>query len=276
MAYTFDNIFFAFLVTILAGTATGIGSAVAYFAKRTNFRFLSIGLGFSGGVMLFVSFTEILPEVQQSLVPLYGQSGSAWTATAFFFVGIVIMLIIDRLIPEYENPHELPIKSVIESYQADYDSVPIHPRLMRMGLVSAAAIAIHNFPEGIATFLSSIESPRLGVAIGIAIAIHNIPEGIAVSVPIYYATGNKRKAFGFSFLSGVSEPVGALCAFLLLQFFATSPLLGLAFAAVAGIMVYISLDELLPTAREYGSGHDVLYGIMGGMAVMALSLLLMN
>ncbi len=276
MDSSFSNIGFAFLVTLFAGLATGIGSAIAYLAKRTNFRFLSVALGFSGGVMLYVSFTEILGKSADALATTHGPYLAGWLTTASFFAGILVMLAIDRLIPDKENPHELPVREVIDSYQARDVAVPTDMRLMRMGLFSAMAIAIHNFPEGIATFLAAMENPQLGIAIGLAIAIHNIPEGIAVSVPIFYATGNRTKAFIHSFLSGLSEPVGALFGFFLLQWFATPELLGLTFGAVAGVMVYISLDELLPTAREYGTGHEVLYGIMSGMGIMALSLLLVK
>ena len=162
------------------------------------------------------------------------------------------------------------------------DSVPnldesgkkVPDKLMRMGLFTALAIAIHNFPEGLATFFAALEDPTLGVPIAIAIALHNIPEGISVSVPIFYATGSRKKAFTLSVLSGVSEPVGAIVGYLLLRSFFTPAIMGVLFGIVAGIMVYISLDELLPTAREYGKNHEVLYGIVSGMAIMALSLLL--
>ena len=277
-----NTMLFALGVTAFAGLSTGIGSAIAYFAKRTNFRFLSFALGFSGGVMLYVSFTEILQKADASLAGLYGEPTAGWITTGAFFLGIAVMMIIDRLVPDAENPHELTPRTQIASYQAHTVATSIladevrNQRLMRMGLFSALAIAIHNFPEGLATFLAAMENPQLGIAIGLAIAIHNIPEGIAVSVPIYFATGSRRKAFLHSFLSGLSEPVGGLAGFLLLSTFASPQALGITFGAVAGIMVYISLDELLPTAREYATGHEVLYGIMGGMAVMAVSLLLVR
>jgi len=143
-----------------------------------------------------------------------------------------------------------------------------------MGFFSALAIGIHNFPEGLATFAAALKDPTLGVGIAIAIAIHNIPEGIAVSAPIYYATGSRKKAFVWSFVSGLAEPVGALVGYLLLYNLFTDITFGILFGAVGGIMVYISLDELLPSAEEYGHHHVAIYGLLGGMAVMALSLLL--
>ena len=145
---------------------------------------------------------------------------------------------------------------------------------MNTGIYAAIAIAIHNFPEGIATFTAALTDSSLGIAVAVAIAIHNIPEGIAVSVPIYYATGDKKKAFWYSFLSGVSEPIGALLAWLILMPYLTPSLFGILFAGVAGIMVFIALDELLPAAREYGEAHLSIYGLFAGMAVMAVSLLL--
>ena len=144
----------------------------------------------------------------------------------------------------------------------------------RMGLFSALAIAIHNFPEGLATFVGGLQDPALGMSIAVAIAIHNIPEGIAVSVPLYYATGSRQKAFGLSFLSGLSEPVGALVGYFLLFRYFNDFVFGLLFASVAGIMVFISLDELLPTAEKYGEHHVAMYGVVSGMAVMAMSLVL--
>lgn len=266
----------AFGVTLLAGLATGIGSALAYFARRTNLSFLAISLGFSGGVMVYVSFTEILRKAENLLVGLHGPHVGAWMTAGGFFAGLVAMALIDWLVPEKSNPHEFTPRDELDDYQAHHDAPVPQTRLLRMGLFSAMAIAIHNFPEGLATFLATLEDPHLGVAIAIAIAIHNIPEGISVSVPIFYATGNRKRAFGLSFLSGLSEPVGAAVGYLVLRTFLSSGVLGVTFALVAGIMVYISLDELLPTAREYGAGHQVLGGLLGGMAVMALSLLLLK
>ena len=266
----------AFGVTLFAWLATGIGSALAYFARRTNLSFLAISLGFSGCVMVYVSFAEILRKGESLLVTLHGPTTGAWMTAGGFFAGLVTMAIIDWLVPDTSNPHEFTPREELIDYQTHHDATVPQAKLLRMGLFSALAIAIHNFPEGLATFLAALEDPHLGVAIGIAIAIHNIPEGISVSVPIFYATGNRRRAFGLSFLSGLSEPVGAVVGYLILRTFLTPGVLGITFALVAGVMVYISLDELLPTAREYGAGHQVLGGLLAGMAVMALSLLLLK
>lgn len=269
-----DNVLIAFALTLFAGLSTGIGSAIAFFAKKTNKRFLSISLGFSAGVMIYVSFVEILAKAKLSIMT-YGSSNNfgevtatIYTIIAFFF-GIIIALIIDLLIPDTKNPHE---PHLIEEMSNNVFTK--EKKLLRMGIFSAIAIALHNFPEGLATFTSALTNPSLGISIAIAIAIHNIPEGIAVSVPLYYSTGSKAKAFWLSLSSGLAEPFGGMIGFLLLRPYLNDLTFGLLFASVAGIMVFISLDELLPTAREYGAGHESIYGLISGMIIMAISLIL--
>lgn len=262
------NVWLAFGLTALAGLSTGIGSAIAFFAKKTNTKFLSISLGFSAGVMIYVSMIEIFFKAQDSLQDAMGLKNGAIATVIAFFAGMLLIGVIDRLIPQKDNPHEVKKIDVGES-------VPqVKGKLMRTGLFTALAIAIHNFPEGLATFVSALQEPSLAIPIVAAIAVHNIPEGIAVSVPIYYATGNKKKAFLYSFASGLSEPISAIIGYLILMPFMNDVVYGLLFAAVAGIMVFISLDELLPSAREYGEHHLSIYGLVIGMAVMAVSLLL--
>ncbi len=265
-----NNVLLAFLLTTFAGLATGIGSAMAFFSNRTNKRFLSAALGFSAGVMVYLSFVEILPKSRDALVKDMGEVPGTWAAVASFFGGIILIALIDRLVPSHENPHEA---RSIEAMEPGHE-VESKDKLMRMGLFTALAIAIHNFPEGLATFAAALADPALGISTAIAIAIHNIPEGISVSVPIYYATGSRKKAFSYSFLSGLSEPAGALLGYTVLQAFFSETVFGVLFASVGGIMVFISLDELLPTAKEYGEGHVAIYGLIAGMALMALSLLL--
>lgn len=263
-----ENFWFAFGLTAFAGLSTGIGSALAFFTKKTNKSFLSSAMGFSAGVMIYVSFVEILVKSKDSFLSLgYTESISTWYMMASFFGGILFIGIIDKLIPSYENPHE-PKRVEALDQPVDTDSA----KLYRMGLFTALAIAIHNFPEGLATFTAAMTDPAIGISIALAIALHNIPEGIAVSVPVYFATGSKKKAFWLSFASGIAEPIGALVGFLLLQPFFNEFTFGLLFGFVAGIMVFISLDELLPTAREYDSGHKSIYSMVIGMFVMAFSL----
>lgn len=267
-------------LTLFAGLSTGIGSAIALFSKKTNTKFLSIALGFSAGVMIYVSMIEIFAKAKISLIQALGETKGSWYTVIAFFSGIFLIAIIDRLVPSTENPHELRKveeisngNNIVNISNNKKDSVN-EKSLMRMGLFTALAIAIHNFPEGLATFTAALKEPSLGIPITIAVAIHNIPEGIAVSIPVYFATGDKKKAFKLSFLSGLSEPVGAIIGYLVLYRFFNDVVFGVLFAAVAGIMVFISLDELLPTAREYGEAHLSIYGLIAGMMVMAVSLLL--
>ncbi len=265
------NILFAFSLTLLAGLSTGIGSAIALLAKRTNIRFLSVSLGFSAGVMIYVSFVEILVKARVALVTDLGTVQGNWITVLAFFSGMIVIAVIDRLIPSAENPHE--VKRIEEMNIKNGKRTDSH-RLKRVGVFTALAIAIHNFPEGLATFTVALNDPSIGIVIATAIAIHNIPEGIAVAVPVYYATGSRRKAFCLSFLSGLSEPVGAIIGYLILLPIMSEMVFGILFAAVAGIMVFISVDELLPSAEEYGEHHYSIYGLVAGMAIMAVSLLL--
>lgn len=263
---------FAFGLTLLAGLSTGIGSLAALFSRRTNKAFLCAALGFSAGVMVYVSMIEIFAKARLALTGELGLRAGSWVTAGAFFAGILLILLIDRLIPSYENPHET--HGVEEIWNGHAPAEVRDERLVRMGVLTALAIGIHNFPEGLATFVSALQDPALGLSVAVAIAIHNIPEGIAVSVPIYYATGSRRKAFRLSFLSGLAEPVGALLAYLVLMPFLSDTLFGLIFAAVAGIMVFISVDQLLPSARKYGEHHVSIYGLIVGMMIMAVSLLL--
>lgn len=182
------------LLTLGAGLATGIGSAIAFFARPTNKRLLAFMLGLSGGVMIYVSFAELFPQAQRYLQTAAGERQGSLYATLALFGGMLLIGVIDRLVPSAENPHE-PHRA------EEMKRRPRHGKLMRMGVMTALAIGIHNLPEGIATFMTAMDDTTLGIAIAVAIAIHNIPEGIAVAIPVYYATGDRRKAFRLSLLS---------------------------------------------------------------------------
>jgi ZIP family zinc transporter len=279
-----DNVAFAFALTVFAGLSTGIGSALAFFTKKSNTKFLAVSLGFSAGVMIYVSMVEIFFKARTSLISELGLEKGSWVSVIAFFGGMFLIGLIDKLIPSSENPHELHTIEEINDTHADEthhleqiqkreEALKNH-KLLRMGMFTALAIGIHNFPEGLATFIAALHEPKIAIPIAAAIAIHNIPEGIAVSVPIYFATGSKKKAFFYSFLSGLSEPLGALVGYLILMPFMSEAVMGIVFALVAGIMVFISLDELLPSAREYGEHHLSIYGLVAGMVIMAVSLLL--
>ena len=276
-----NGIISALILTLIAGSATGVGGALVLFKKKLSSKFLAGALGLSAGVMIFISLAEMFPEAQGMIEDIGIRHGEAFVLVAFF-VGMGIITLIDFLIPEYENPHEAPGLSLDSRTPAVgvVEHTGSEKALHRLGIMSALAIAIHNFPEGIATFIGALNDPEMGVGITFAIAIHNIPEGIAVAIPIYYATKSKGKALLYATLSGLSELIGAALCLAVTAIFgieltgggATFPLV---LSAVAGIMIYISLDELLPTAEKYGKHHVAIAGVIGGMAVMALSLLIM-
>ncbi|UTS65934.1 Zinc transporter ZupT [Campylobacter jejuni] len=289
MQFTFEQIFIAMLLTLFAGFSTAIGSIIAFFSRKDDLRVLSLGLGFSAGVMIYISFMEILPTALKDFKNYYNSHWAELLGLACFF-GILISLLIDKLIPEDVNPHEpkedLSELKICPLPQKGQNPPKFHPgeklhqintkALKRTGIFTALAIAIHNFPEGFATFISSLDNLTLGIAIAIAVAIHNIPEGLAVSLPIYHATGDKKKAFIYSALSGFAEPLGAFVGALILLPFIGDLTLAISFAVIAGIMVFISLDELLPAAKTYDKAHDSLYGLIAGMMIMALSLNLLE
>ena len=276
-----NGIVAALLLTLIAGAATGIGGALVLFKKKISSNFLAGALGLSAGVMIFISLAELFPEAQAEIAATGPMKyGEAFTLLAFF-AGMGIIMLIDFLVPEYENPHEAsglslgahtPAVGVLEQTGDE-------KALQRLGLMSALAIAIHNFPEGIATFIGALNDPQMGGGITFAIAIHNIPEGIAVAIPIYYATRSKGKALLLATLSGLSEVIGALLCWAVTALFGVEltgggPVFPLILAAVAGIMIYISLDELLPTAEKYGKHHIAIAGVISGMAIMGVSLLI--
>lgn len=262
-----SNFYPALSLTLLAGLSTGIGSLLALMVKHTNRKFLTFSLGFSAGIMLYVSFSEIMPEAAEIIGKQLAEKSAAWMTTLAFFAGILFIWLIDQLVPEFENPHEMSMIGAIDTGPSE------EARLHRMGVFTAVAIAIHNFPEGLAVFFSALSNPELGIVIAATIALHNIPEGMAVAVPIYFATKSRKRAFSYSFLSGLAEPLGAVLGYALLKPFLSPIVFGGILTGVAGIMVYISLDELLPAAEEYGEHHIAISGLIVGMAVMALSLL---
>jgi ZIP family zinc transporter len=265
---------FALLLSALAGLSTTIGSLLALFVRKPGSRLMTLTLGFSGGVMILVSFVELLPGGIDALG--FGLANMA------FFGGMMVMFLIDALIPhdymgehhhtETENSQDAPLRQPFDGAQDKAQDPALKSRLLKAGLFVALGLGIHNFPEGMATFATSLSDPQLGIAIAVAIAFHNIPEGLAVSAPVYAATGSRSKAFWWSFLSGVAEPVGALLAAAVLMPFLNEAVLGGLLSVVAGIMVFISIDELLPVSRAYGEEHLSIIGIVGGMVVMAFSL----
>lgn len=254
-----------FLMTFLAGLATLIGGFITFIIKRDNMKSISLGLGFSAGVMIFLSFTEILTEAKELLRNFF-PSNFAWIAFGGFIAGIIFAILIDIFIPDH----------IDSDFLTSPDKCTHKHRIKRAGLVTAMAIAFHNFPEGLATFLVSSQDLALGASVALAIALHNIPEGIAVAIPIYHATGKKRIAIWYSFWTGLTEPIGALIGLALIQLFMPQMFIGFLLAAVAGIMVYISFDTLLPLSHECGDWHSAIKGLISGIIVIYLSLLLLG
>lgn len=267
----------AFAVTLGAGLATGIGSTIAFFAKTTNKGFFALSMGFSAGVMIYLSFAEILPKATTYISTETSEINASALAAGSLIAGMVLMALIDAFVPSGANPHENTQVELLGDSQTPITGIEIEKqRLLQTGIFVALAIAFHNFPEGLATFLLVLDDPQVGIALAIAVALHNIPEGIAVSVPVYYATKSKLRAFRLSFLSGLAEPAGAVIGYLVLAPFLNDFLLGVVFAGVAGVMIFLAIDTLLPTAKNSARGHLTVYGVIAGMAVMSVSLVLLE
>lgn len=250
------------LLTVQAGLATGIGGLITLCVKKQNARFLSVSMGFSAGVMIYVSMVELIGEGGAMLAARFGEKTGALYTAAAFFGGMLLIALIDVVIPDEQNPHELSCNIANKGRAA----------LRRTGMMAALAVAVHNFPEGLASFVSAQQSLKVALPVVIAIGIHNIPEGISIAMPLYYGGMSRKKSLFYTFLAGLSEPLGALIGYLMLRPFLSPALIGFLYAAVAGIMVFISFDELLPGAEVYGEHHLAVYGLVGGMLVMALSL----
>ncbi len=257
-----ENYILPLILTLCAGMSTLLGGFITFFVKRDNLKALSIGLGFSAGVMIYISLNDLMAEAPEILASYYSDVTAKVFTFLGFLLGIVIAVLIDYFIPDH-----------IESdFLSDSNQCNQQHRIRRAGLITAIAVTLHNFPEGMATFLVASQDIRLGIPVAIAIAIHNIPEGIAIALPIFHATGKKRLAVLYSFLSGISEPIGGLIGVALIKTILPSQSIGIMTAAVAGIMVYLSFDTLLPLAREYGENHHVIIGIVSGMLLMSFGL----
>ena len=257
------QVLLAFTVTLLAGLATVVGGALVIFTKKPSYRFLSFGLAFAAGAMVYVALTEILNKSIASFSQFADEKMGFALGTLAFLVGIGIVLLLDRFVP---NPHQTLEKQQAASKQQQ--------QLMRTGLLTLFAITAHNLPEGLATFFATLESPSLGAPLAVAIAIHNIPEGVAIALPVYMATQSRRLALGASFISGLAEPVGAALGYFILAPFMNDAVYGAIFGVIGGVMVYLALDELLPTAKKFSQGHETVYGLVTGMASLATSLVI--
>lgn len=250
-------------VSASAGLATVLGSLFVLRMDKTNSHHLALALAFAGGAMVYVSLVEIFPKSAASLGKIYGpKAGYAWTTLAFFG-GIGLLVLLDRLVP---NPHP----DVAAATRRDKATIA------RMSLLTAAAITAHNLPEGLATFFATLDDPAVGASLAVAIALHNIPEGVSVAVPVYYATGSRSKAVLASLVSGLAEPLGAVLGYVALTPMMSPATFGTVFGVLAGTMVFLALEELLPAAKRYAQGRETAYGMVAGMAVVALSLVMLR
>lgn len=267
IAVSLQNLAVAFGITLAAGLATVLGSVLAFLSKTPNPRILSFGLAFAGGAMVYVSLTEIFSKSQQAFTAAYGQNMGFAATTLAFLAGLGTVALIDRLVP---NPHDS-----LDAHDPEFHEKSRH-HIARVGLMTAFAITAHNFPEGLATFFATLENPSVGLPLALAIAIHNIPEGISIAAPVYFATRKRGFTVLVCLISGLAEPLGALLGYSLLQPFLSPAVFGSVFGLIAGVMVFLALDELLPAAKRYARGHETVYGLTTGMAVIALSLVLFN
>lgn len=247
----------ALLLSLGAGLSTLLGALIIFVSRGKNERLVTASLGFAAGVMLAVSFADLFPQGQQLLISWGGQGKGALAAVAAFSGGLLLAVGLDLLVPH----------QALDPATGDKP----HANLYRVGFISTLAIGLHNFPEGIATFMAGYEDMTMGLPVALAIALHNIPEGISVAMPIYYGTGSRRLAVKYCFLSGIAEPVGALLAFLVLRPFIDGFMLGVVFALISGIMVYIAIEELLPSSRQYGHDRLALWATLAGVIVMLLT-----
>ena len=252
-----DQAAMALLLTLLAGLSTLLGTFIILFVKDKNEKIITFSLAFAAGVMISISFTDLWPQAQEAMIQHLGRGWGIITSLAFLVLGILLAAALDRLVPHQEFDPETQEKP--------------HQDLFRVGFVSMLAMALHNFHDGLASYMAGVHDLSMGISLSIAIAFHNIPEGISVAMPIYYSTGSKKKAFLATFWSGIAEPLGALVAFLLLRPFINDLVLGASFALVAGIMLYISLEELLPSSRQYGQNRLALIATFVGICIMPLS-----
>jgi len=254
----------AFLVTAGAGLATVIGGLLVLFSRKSNARLLAFGLAFASGAMVYVSLTEIFTKSVDSFSMAYGDKDIGFAyGSAAFLIGIVVVATLDMLLP---NPHHGLVG------QADSDVEESVANLRRVGLLTMIAITAHNLPEGLATFFTMLDNPQVGMSLAVAITLHNIPEGVSIAIPIYYATNRASLAIGACFLSALAEPIGALLGYAIIGPYLSPAVFGGVFGFIAGIMVFLSMDELLPAAKRYSQGHETVYGLVLGMISISASL----
>ena len=263
----------ALLISLLAGLATTIGGVLVIQRKSLGREFLAVALAFAAGAMVLISFMQVLPLGITWMTQTYPRATAEALVFLAFFAGIVLVLVIDRLLPSSLNPSEIEGRE--GAMQSDDEAR--NTRLLRSGLLVGLVLGLHNFPEGMATFFTTYQDPRVGITLAVAVAIHNVPEGIAVAAPVYAATGSRKKALGWATVSGLTEPIGALVAAALISWVVPESVLGLFYGLVAGMMVFLALDEMLQASWRYQTDkHQTIYGMVAGMATVAASLVLFS
>lgn len=255
------NFLVALAVCSAAALSTVLGALFVVFAREPNPRLLSFGLAFAGGAMVYVSLVEIFLKSESAFAASFDVRAAHAFATLSFFGGILLIAGVDRFIP---NPHG----GMVLGNNGEQGHIA------RVGLLAALAITAHNLPEGLATFLATLQNPVVGVPLAVAIAIHNIPEGVSIAIPVFYATGSKQRALIATGVSALAEPAGALIGYTILAPFLSEIAFAIVFGMIAGVMVFLALDELLPTAKRYARGHETVYGMVIGMAALATSLVM--
>ena len=272
MRTSLNPMLLALLISLLAGLATSVGGLIAVREAIPRRSSLAVALAFAAGAMVLISLIQIVPLGIEYLQASGADGRSAQTVVwVSFFAGIGVVLAIDRVLPSSLNPNEM---EGAEDDITEYNTA-VTRRIMRSGLLTALVLALHNLPEGMATFLTTYQDPRVGLTLAVAITIHNVPEGIAVAAPVYAATGSKRRALWWATASGMAEPFGGLLAAALVRWVLPDQFFGVFYGVVAGLMIFLALDELLPGSWRYQTDkHQTVNGILIGMAVMALSFVL--
>ena len=226
-----------------------LGIIPIFIKIKNKDKVIASSLAFASGVMLSVSITDLIPESIHMLKNYFNGQIVILLSFIFMLIGIITSSLIDKYLPtiNYQN-------------------------LYRVGIISMLAIILHNIPEGIATFISTTKDTSLGISLATSIALHNIPEGISISIPIYYSTKSKFKALFYTFISALSEPIGAILTYLFLLPLITDTLLGLLFSFIAGIMLQISLMELLKESLNYNYKQQTKLFFLIGIIFMLLKI----
>ena len=268
-----SNVFYSFILTLFVGLTMGFGSLFSFLIKDENKKFLSFSLSFSAGIMIYISFMEILPEGMHLIEETVNGNKGKMIALAAFFGGMIFTALLEKLVHSMAGDHHHDLDSDEMNHTHKHDELD-KSHMEKLGIMTAISIGIHNLPEGLAIFATGLKDITIAIPLAIAVILHNIPLSIAISVPIYYATKSRKKAFLYASLVGLCQPLGAIIGYFLFSSFFSDMLFGILFSIISGIMVFVSLDELLPTSQQYEDHHFSVYGTILGMMVMAISLIL--